>query len=146
MLELTSEFAIAVHAIVFLNHRQCSLSSEQIAENVCVHPVRIRKILSRLKKTGLLATKEGLHGGYHFELDPKDVNLSTVCHAVGEAPIEVKVSTGDVDMDCQVASGMAAIMDQVYEEMNGVCYERLAHITIDDIDKIIFPRGDEHDK
>lgn len=143
---MTSEFAIAVHAIVYLNHKRCSLSSEQIAENVCVHPVRIRKILSRLKKAGLLATKEGLHGGYHFEKDPRNVTLETVCRAVGESPVEVKASTGDMDMDCQVASGMAAIMDQVYAEMNGVCYERLTHITIDDIDKIIFPRGDSNDK
>ncbi|MCH4167535.1 MAG: Rrf2 family transcriptional regulator [Megasphaera sp.] len=139
---MTSEFAIAVHAIVYLNHRQESLSSEEIAENVCVHPVRLRKILARLKKAGLVATKEGIHGGYRFEKDPEEVDLYTVCQAIGEEPVEVKSSTGDVDMDCQIASGMAGIMDQIYGEMNQACYGQLKQITIYDIDKKIFKRGD----
>lgn len=139
---MTSDFAVAVHAVVYLNHKQESLFSEQIAENVCVHPVRIRRILSRLKKAGLVATKEGIHGGYHFEKDPRAVNLYDICKAVSEKPIEVKVSTGDIDMDCHIASGMAGIMDQIYEKMNQSCYGQLEQITIEDIDEKIFQRGE----
>ncbi|MCH4178826.1 MAG: Rrf2 family transcriptional regulator [Megasphaera sp.] len=139
---MTSEFAIAVHAITYLNHKQESLSSEQIAENVCVHPVRIRKILARLKKAGLIVTKEGTHGGYHFEQDPAAVDLYTICQAVGEQPVEVKASTGDINMECHIASGMAGIMDQVYDRMNQACYSQLKQITIADIDKKIFQRGE----
>jgi Rrf2 family protein len=138
---MNSEFAIAVHALVFLNHEQESLSSEQIAENVCTHPVRIRKVLSQLKKAGFVATKEGNHGGYSFAGDPKQITLDRVCRILRDTPVEVKQSTGDVDMDCQIASGMAAVMDRIYEKMNERCYDELSHITIDDIDHVLFDGG-----
>ena len=135
---MTSEFAVAVHALVFLNHQNTSKSSEEIAENVCTHPVRIRKVLAKLKKAGLVDTKEGTHGGYHFIKKPENVNLLMVCKCISEKPVDVKMSTGDMDMDCQIASGMAGIMEAVYSEMDEACYDVLKRITIASIDKKLF--------
>ena len=44
---MTSEFTIAVHALVFLNHKGETLDSETLAENVCTNPVRIRKVMAK---------------------------------------------------------------------------------------------------
>ena len=74
-MNMTSEFTIAVHALVFLNHKKESKSSEELAKNVCTHPARIRKVMARLKKAGLVKTKEGIDGGYSFDLDPGCVTL-----------------------------------------------------------------------
>ena len=60
---MTGEFAVGVHALVFLNHKKTVVSSEMVAENVCTNPARVRKILASLKKAGLVSTKEGLDGG-----------------------------------------------------------------------------------
>jgi len=139
---LTSDFAIAVHALVYLNHRKESLSSEQIAENVCTHPVRIRRVLAKLKKAGLVATREGQSGGYTFSGKAHAVSLRQIAAALSETAVTVKYRTGDLDMDCAVASGMAAIMDTVYGQMNTVCTDYLSTITIDTIDKKLFPGGD----
>ncbi len=138
---MTSEFAIAVHALVFLNHKQSSQSSETIAENVCTHPVRIRKVLAKLKKADLVETKEGLNGGYVFVKNACDITLQMVGEALKEHPVEVKWDSGDADMDCLIASGMAMIMERIYQRLNGACYQELALITIDDIDAKIFGRG-----
>jgi len=135
---MTSDFAVAVHALVFLNHKQRPESSEQIAENVCTHPVRLRRILARLKKNGLLSTREGASGGYHFQCAAATVTLAAVADALSEKPVDVKYRTGSLDKECQIASGMAGIMDDVYGILNDACYERLASITIADIDKKIF--------
>ena len=72
---MTSEFAVAVHALVFLNHKGDTQSSEAVAENVCTNPARVRKVMARLKRAGLVQTKEGLDGGYHFIKDPARVDL-----------------------------------------------------------------------
>ena len=48
-----SSFSIAVHALVYLNHMEKVLSSEELAQNVCTNPVLIRKVMSKLKKAGL---------------------------------------------------------------------------------------------
>ena len=57
---MTSEFAIGVHALVYLNHKNETLSSELLAENICTNPARIRKVMAKLKTGGLIVTQEGL--------------------------------------------------------------------------------------
>ena len=61
---MTSEFSIAAHALVYLYHKDTTLSSEQLAENICTNPARVRKVMAQLKRAGLVATKEGIDGGY----------------------------------------------------------------------------------
>ena len=41
-------FTIAVHALVYLNHRQATLSSEELSENICTNPARVRKVMAML--------------------------------------------------------------------------------------------------
>lgn len=48
---MPSEFIIAIHVLVYLRKENKQLSSEELADNVCVNPVRIRKVLSWLKKS-----------------------------------------------------------------------------------------------
>lgn len=79
---MTSEFTIAVHALVFLNHKGTVFSSEGLAANVCTNAARIRKVMAKLKKADLVKTKEGVDGGYLFHRDSRDVNLSMVAEAL----------------------------------------------------------------
>ncbi|MCQ4636926.1 Rrf2 family transcriptional regulator [Anaerovorax odorimutans] len=137
---MTSEFAIAVHTLVFLNHKGDCQSSEKIAENVCTNPARVRKILVKLRKAGLVRTKEGNGGGYYFQGEAENATLAQICEAVEEVPITVSKKTGDPDMNCQIASGMAGIMDEIYEEMNGLCIKQLEGITLADIDRKVFEK------
>ncbi|WP_066648768.1 RrF2 family transcriptional regulator [Christensenella timonensis] len=140
---MTGEFTIAVHALVYLNHKQEMLSSDELAKNVCTHPARIRKVMSKLKKAGLLTTKEGAVGGYAFRLDPKGVTLRMVSDALEEPLVAAGWRSGNADMKCLVASGMAAVMDGIYAGLDRACKERLGKITIADIDAMIFK---EHSK
>ena len=54
---MTSEFAIAVHALVYLNHKQETLASVELAKNVCTNPARIRKVMAKLKKKNAISCK-----------------------------------------------------------------------------------------
>jgi DNA-binding IscR family transcriptional regulator len=67
---MTGEFAAAVHALVVLNHKNTTVSSEALSKNVCTHPARLRRVLAKLKKTGLVESREGTEGGYSFSGDP----------------------------------------------------------------------------
>ena len=51
---MTSEFAIAVHALVFLDRSNATIASEELADNVCTNPVCIRRVMGKLKKAGLI--------------------------------------------------------------------------------------------
>ena len=64
---MNSDFVVAVHAMVFLHHKAETVSSEMLAENICTNPVRIRRVMARLKKAGLVETREGrTQGGYSY--------------------------------------------------------------------------------
>lgn len=135
---MTSEFTVAVHALVFLNHRKDTQSSEAVAANVCTNPARVRKVLSRLKKAGLVKTKEGIDGGYQFSKDAAEVDLRMVADALDITFVSASWKTGDPNMKCLIASGMDRVMSGIYHELDESCHERLGCITIKDIDRQIF--------
>ena len=128
---MTSEFSIAVHALVYLNHKATTLSSDALAENVCTNPALVRKVMGKLKKAGLVATREGAEGGYLYHPSLDGLTLRQIGDAV------------DVDKPCLVASGMGGILDGIYERLNEACRRELADITIHAIDRCIFGGGKE---
>ena len=140
---MTSDFAIAVHALVYLNRHRETISSEQLAQNVCTHPVRIRRVLAKLRKSGLAAAQEGFHGGFRFVLEADEISLQQIAQALCEKAVDIRVRTGDLDMDCAIASGMAAVMDGIYAQMNQACSAVLQSITLRDIDQKIFVKAGE---
>lgn len=135
---MTSEFTIAVHSLVLLRRRQTTLSSEAIAENVCTNPARIRKVMARLKKAGLVETKEGIDGGYHFIEKTPSITLNRVAEALEETFVSSSWKSGNTCMECLISSGMAQILTDIYQDMNALCYSYLAGITIEDIEQRIF--------
>ena len=135
---MTGEFTVALHALVYLDHKACTLSSEELAENICTNPARVRKVMARLKKAGLLTTKEGAVGGYRFDGDPARVTLLDVADAVEARFVAASWHSGNEEMDCLVASGMAGIVDELCGELNELCREKLSRLTVADISEKIF--------
>ena len=131
-------FTIAVHALVYLNHRQETLSSEELSENICTNPARVRKVMAMLHRAGLVEVRPGKYGGYRFVLDPSGVTLLRICKAVETPPVPAGWRSGEIDAPCLVASGMAGVMEQVRDSLNAACYERLSSITVAGIDHILF--------
>lgn len=133
-----SDFSIAVHALVFLNHKASVLSSDELAENICTNPARVRKALAPLKQAGILEAKEGAHGGYAMARPAAEITLAEVAEALGTQFVSASWKSGDVDMKCLVASGMSGVIDGICSDLNTLCKEHLAHTTIADIDRDIF--------
>lgn len=49
------EFNIAVHVLTFLNqHKGEVFNSQALAENVCVNPVQLRRVMSKLQQKVML--------------------------------------------------------------------------------------------
>lgn len=138
---MTSEFTIAVHALVYLEHKNTTLSSEALAENVCTNPARIRKVMACLKRAGFVSTKEGMNGGYQMAMTAADITLAEIGKALKADMVKASWKSGDPDMECLVASGMAGIMEDIVKELNTVCENYLSHISIQHIEDIIFGEG-----
>lgn len=132
---MTSEFCIAVHALVFLHHKGTQVSSENLAKNICTNPARVRKIMAQLKRAGLVETHEGAEGGYCFKQPAENVTLSEIADAVKAVFVSSAWHSGDTDKPCLVASGMGPLMDEVYGELDALCRQHLGKITVAEIEK-----------
>lgn len=137
---MNSEFCVAVHALVYLDHKGVFVSSEELADNICTNPARVRKVLARLKAAELVQTREGSVGGFRFCGDAAAVTLADVARALDVRFVSANWRSGDVDKACLVSSGMGALMDHILEELDENCYRELAKQTLADVSHTIFTR------
>nr|WP_314278658.1 Rrf2 family transcriptional regulator [uncultured Peptostreptococcus sp.] len=130
-----SEFIIALHALVFLMHSGLSKSSEELSTNLCTNPVRIRKVMSKCKKHGIVTTRAGVNGGYMLVGKGQDINLKQIYDAISVPIIESKWHSGDMESDCAICSGMAQYVDELFFMMNDECIRLLEGISLCDVEK-----------
>ncbi|MCI6093293.1 Rrf2 family transcriptional regulator [bacterium] len=141
---MNSEFIIAVHALVFLYHKQEVVASDVLAENVCTNPVCIRKVMGKLKKAGLVDTKEGASGGYRLCRDGADCTLQSVGEALGTEFVKATWTSGNADKECMICSGMAKIIDEMASDMNKLCREYMEKLTVADIERKVLASKSEN--
>lgn len=91
--------------------------------------------MAKLKKVGLVQTKEGKVGGYTSVEQAEDITLYRVAEALDIRFVEASWRSGDSDMNCMIASGMADVMDEIYLNLNDMCLEKLKTITIGEIER-----------
>jgi Rrf2 family protein len=112
---MNSEFIIAVHSLILLAHRPDGMaSSEEIASNVCTNPVRVRKVMSCLRKNGFVDTREGSGGGYKLSKEPDGITLADIYRALAAGSLAPSWCSGNPEMDCVVASNMGEVMASVF--------------------------------
>ncbi len=135
---MTAQFPLAVHALVYLLHTGRVTSSQELADNICTNPARVRKVMSILHQRGLLEAVRGQSSGYMTRPDGGGISLKTVLESLDEEPVSMNWRSGDMDRDCLVSSGMGAIMDMLYSRLNEQCTDFLETVTIGSISDMIF--------
>ncbi len=130
---MSSEFIIAIHVLAYLRKENKQLSSEELANNVCVNPVRVRKVLSQLKKAGIVKTKVGVNGGYYAEIGSEQITLKEVYDAIHTKICQTSWRSGDINKDCMVSSGMSHVVDNLCNDLEELCQNYLSTLTIKDI-------------
>lgn len=138
---MNSDFCVAVHALVYLEHKKSQVSSEELAENICTNSARVRKVLSKLKKAGFVSTREGAEGGYRLEAEAEKLSLDKVAAALDTSFVEMNWRSGAYDKPCLIATGMADVMDDILLDLNEGCRRRLQKISIAQIVDHLFKDG-----
>jgi DNA-binding IscR family transcriptional regulator len=80
---MNSDLCVALHALIYLDHKATTLSSEALAENICTNAARVRKVLAKLKDAGDVRTCAEIDGGYEFMGNAQKVTLADVARAIG---------------------------------------------------------------
>lgn len=131
---MNSEFSIAVHSLVLLAYRTDRMAtSDIIADNVCTHPARVRKVMGILRKHGFVTTKEGTGGGYILSRDAAEINLAQVYRAVSIGTLKPNWCSGDPETNCVIASNVQQVMDGLFHDAELHLEEYWRKLTIRDV-------------
>lgn len=131
---MNSEFTIAVHSLVYLaNLPDKMASSEMIAHNVGTHSARIRKVMSGMRRSGYVNTREGSGGGYRLTIDPELVTLADIYRVMAQGSLIPTWCSGDPSMDCRVGSNMTSVMFGIFCTAEKKLEEHFSAITISDV-------------
>ncbi|WP_424766570.1 RrF2 family transcriptional regulator [Paenibacillus sp. sgz302251] len=139
---MNSEFTIAVHSLVYLAYLPDRMaSSEMIAENVGTHSARVRKVMSGLRRSGYVDTREGSGGGYRLTIDPSVVTLADIYRVMAQGSLIPSWCSGNPDMDCVVGSNMNQVMFGIFCTAEKQLENHFSAITIQDVLKQIHDCG-----
>ncbi|MBD2868306.1 RrF2 family transcriptional regulator [Paenibacillus arenilitoris] len=131
---MNSEFTIAVHSLVYLAYLPEKMaSSELIAENVGTHSARIRKVMSGLRRSGFVDTREGSGGGYRLTIDPGVVTLADIYRVMAQGSLIPSWCSGNPEMNCLVGSNMNQVMFGIFCNAEKQLEDHFGAITIQDV-------------
>ena len=111
---MKSDFSVAVHALVYLSVKGCTLSSDALADNICTNAARVRKVMARLKKAGLVGAREGSEGGFCPQVPPAELTLDRVAAAVDPDFVESGWHSGAADRRRLAGVTIADIEDRLF--------------------------------
>ena len=124
---MTSRFALALHALVYLHRRGGPVSSSVLAQRICTNPARIRQVAGQLREAGLLETREGRAGGYVFAGDAGTLTLEQIAQAVDARFVASSWRSGGMDRQCR---DMARALDALYSTLDRGCRRQLEGMTL----------------
>ena len=138
-------FCVAVHALICLDKRGCMLSSEELATNICTNPARVRKIMSKLKKAGLVKSIRGASGGYVLEKKPSEISVGDILRALEGSLEPVKCAAIDTTTGegCMASDG--CVTKYVWQKINDSINDTVNQIMLDELireSKSINPDGE----
>ncbi|KKI90526.1 Rrf2 family transcriptional regulator [Bacillus sp. SA1-12] len=110
---MNSDFTLAIHSLTFLALQPDRMStSDAISESAGVHPVRIRKVLSLLKRHGFINSKEGTGGGFIFALDLGEVNLWDIYKITSVGALQPRCPASNEQ--CIVGANMQNVLFNIF--------------------------------
>lgn len=80
---MDTKFSVAVHVLILICESPEPVNSDQMAVSVGTNASYIRKVLSLLKRAGIIDSRRGV-GGYTLSVDPMQLTLLQIYQAVSE--------------------------------------------------------------
>lgn len=136
-MQISSRFTLAVHIFACIDTfgDEYKVTSEFLAGSTNVNPVIIRKLLSQLKKAGLITVARGT-GGTAFARPLGEITFLDIYHAVE------CVENGSLfhfhenpSTNCPVGRNIHHILDDKLIRVQNAMERELASITLEDLKK-----------
>jgi Rrf2 family protein len=125
-----SRMASAVHIMSFVAYASDEgTTSEAIAKSLKTNPVVVRKILKLLEREGLVALRQGRHGGVTLGRQASSISLGQIYKGV-ESESGVFAMRGQVHEECAVACAMKRSLGPIFNAANDAVEQALSKTSL----------------
>ena len=129
---MDTKFSVAVHVLILISESPAPMTSDQMAGSVGTNASYIRKILSLLKKAGIVDGHRGI-GGYSLTVASEQLTLLQIYQAVTE---ETKVHLLDIHQNssdqCIVGRHIRPVLSGMFMDIEEVFAQTLSGKTLAD--------------
>ncbi len=134
-MQISSRFTIALHIFVCMDVFKDSfkLTSDFLASSINTNPVVVRKILSQLKKAGLITVARGT-GGLSATKDLSEITFYDVYQAIEPIGNEGLFHFHDnPNPDCPVGGNIHALLDDKLKSIQNAMEDEMKKYTMADL-------------
>jgi Rrf2 family protein len=125
------DFALILMGILAENYSSKFVSLSRVAEETQLSPLFLKHIVLLLKKGGLVASKEGIDGGYRLARDPEKIAVADIIRA-----ISVKVITPSCSRsNCRVKK-ISCACSKLWDRVNNYLFAYLKKMSLSEFVKL----------
>ncbi len=130
MKQISTRFSIAVHTLSLIAVSPNDCTGDYIAGSVNTNPVVIRRIMSMLKKAGLVDVRPGV-GGASLRKDPNQITLLDVYRAVNVTEENQLFRIHEnPNIRCPVGRNIEQVLQAELRDAQSAMEQRLAQTTL----------------
>lgn len=138
----TCRFAFAVHILAVLAYKQAAgVNSDSLAGSVNTNPVVVRRILSELRRAGLVKTLRGTGGGSRLSRAPSEISLDSIYRALDCGP-SFASHPQQPNQRCPVGRKIEAVLTAVFNSAQTALEQALAGRTLADVLETVVENGE----
>lgn len=132
-MRINTQFPVAVHILAVLAYfEKEDITSDDLARSVGTNPVVVRRIVSQLKKAGLVSAQAGVKG-ISLCRKPKDITLLDIYNAVRSSKDTIFGVHPNPSQSCEVGAYIKSAVSGPFKSAQQALENDLASHTLLDV-------------
>ncbi|SHM37897.1 Rrf2 family protein [Anaerosporobacter mobilis DSM 15930] len=128
----STKYAVSIHILSLIALKKGnSITSDYIAESVNTNPALVRRLMSGLKKAGLIQTQTKI-GVTGLMKDPEEISLLEIFKAVEDRQ-DLFAIHSDTNTACPVGAKIGCVLEHVNEKIQSSFEEELESLHLSNI-------------
>lgn len=134
-MRISVKCSTAVHVLLMIATLESKekVTSDLLAKSVGRNPVEIRKLLSSLKKAGIIDVMRGT-GGATLIHDPKTLTLFDIFSAVDPSSLDELIGVHQhPEKECPIGKNINTILEEPYQDIANTLRDTMSKITLESL-------------